>query len=50
MNRYPLIFLMLTSMLSGCAANHGFPRDIHGDLKPVNSQKVMKDVEPQLNS
>ena len=32
-------------MLSGCAANQGFPREINGDLKPVNSQKVMKDVE-----
>jgi len=39
------ILMMLSLGLSGCALNDGFPRGIQGDLKPINSQSVMKDVE-----
>jgi hypothetical protein len=39
------ILMMLTLGLSGCAFNDGFPREVQGDLKPINSQSVIKDVE-----
>ena len=41
----PFIFLLFTFSLSGCTLNQGFPKDIKGELQPLNSQKVIKDVE-----
>lgn len=45
MNMTHLIFILLTFSLSGCAYNQDFPKDIKGKLQPINSQKVMRDVE-----
>lgn len=41
-----LVLILLTLSLPGCALNQDFPKEIQGDLKPINSQKVMRDVEP----
>lgn len=46
MMMYPFILILLTLGLSGCVLNDGFPKDINGDLQPINSQEVIKDVEP----
>lgn len=42
---FKLGFIMLILGLSGCAFNQGFPEDIKGDLTPINSQEVIRDVE-----
>lgn len=46
----PLILILFTFSLSGCALNQGFPKDIKGELQPLNSQKVIKDVESANNA
>lgn len=50
MNMTSPILIFLTFSLSGCAFNQGFPKDINGELKPLNSQKVIKDVESANNA
>ena len=50
MNMIYLVFILFTFSLSGCAFNQGFPNDIKGELKPINSQRVMKHVESAHNT
>ncbi|MGI4852360.1 MAG: hypothetical protein ACRYGR_10545 [Janthinobacterium lividum] len=50
MTMTPLVLILLTFSLSGCALNQGFPKDIKGELHPLNSQKVIKDVESANNT
>lgn len=38
------IILTLTLGLSGCAFNEGFPKEIDGRLKPINSERVKNSV------
>ncbi len=30
------ILMIIALMLSSCAVNHGFPREVGGTLKPIN--------------
>ena len=39
-----LIFIISTLGLSGCAFNEGFPKEIDGRLKPINSERVKNSV------
>lgn len=50
MTMTPLVLILLTFSLSGCTLNQGFPKDIKGELQPLNSQKVIKDVESVNNA
>ena len=50
MNIIYLVLPVLSLSLSGCALNQGFPKDIKGELQPINSQKVIKDVESINNA
>ena len=45
MNIHKLILIILTLELSGCSINQGFPKEINGQLKPINSQEVKSNVE-----
>lgn len=33
-----ILIIVISLMLSGCAVNHGFPREISGSLKPINNE------------
>ena len=50
MNVKNLVLTTITLSLSGCALNQGFPKDIKGELQPINSQKIIKDVESASNT
>lgn len=44
MKMHKLVLIILTLGLSGCANTCGFPKEINGPLKPINSQEVKNNV------
>jgi|AntAceMinimDraft_11_1070367.scaffolds.fasta_scaffold15506_4 hypothetical protein len=39
-----LILIITALMLTSCSVNQGFPREINGKLKPINSQEITSHV------
>lgn len=39
------LFLIITAfVLTSCQVNQGFPKEINGKLKPINSQEIISHV------